>query len=179
MEPVPVLILLSGAVCAGKTTLAGGLKQSQAARVLTTRTLITAQVHQAAEQLDRGRLQRLGNALDHRTGGRWVADAVRSLTLDRLTVVDAVRTPNQVAAISATVPTLHVHLTASDSVLKERYAQRVSADPAFEHPTLTALRRDPTEASIEHLASLADLVIDTSLQDKQATLKRVLNLLAN
>jgi RNase adaptor protein for sRNA GlmZ degradation len=117
--------------------------------------------------------------LDHSTGGRWVADAVRSLALDRLTVVDAVRTPDQVAAINGTVPTLHVHLTASDSVLEERYAQRVSADPAFEHPTLTALRQDPTEASIEHLASLADLVIDTALQDKQATLKLVLNLLTN
>jgi adenylosuccinate synthase len=179
MDPVPVLILLSGAVCAGKTTLADGLKQSQAAHVLTTRTLITAQVHQTAEQLDRGRLQQLGNALDHSTGGRWVADAVRSMTLDRLTVVDAVRTPDQVAAISGIVPTLHVHLTASDSVLKKRYAERIGAQPTLEHPTFAALREDLTEASIEHLASLASLVIDTALHDRQVTLKHVLDLLPN
>jgi adenylosuccinate synthase len=174
---MPSLILLSGAVCAGKTTLAVGLQQARGARVLATRTLIAAQATQTAEQLGRGRLQQLGDALDCSTGGGWVADAVQSLiSLDHLTVVDAVRTPDQMTAIRRAAAALHVHLTASDSVLKERYVQRVSTQPAFEYPTFAALRQNPTEASIERLAYRANLVIDTGLHDKQATLTRVLSL---
>jgi adenylosuccinate synthase len=171
------LVLLSGAVCAGKTTLADCLRKCRAAEVLTTRALIAAQASNTAEYLDRRRFQQLGDDLDRRTGGGWVADAVKNMGLKGLIVVDAVRTSAQIDAIKANRGALHVHLTAQNLVLENRYAQRTEIHSHFELPTFAALREDPTEASIEHLAALADLVIDTARHDRQATLMLTLSAL--
>lgn len=179
IDTVSPLILLSGPVCAGKTTLAYGLQRRIGIRVLTTRAVLAGHAGEKPEQLDRSRLQLLGEDLDRSTGGSWIVDAIQNLGIETAMVVDAVRTLDQVAAVRMTATALHVHLTAPVTNLEERYAQRVSAQPAFEYPSFAALRENVTEASIERMASFADMAIDTALYGEQATLGRVLHLIAN
>ncbi len=171
IEAVPAVILLSGAACSGKTTLGQGLRRRMGVEVVATRAVLVELAGERAEELGRSGLQRLGEDLDERTGGGWVAKSIEHRDAHVPTVVDAVRTVNQIALIRAAAVTFHIHLTASATILEKRYLQRVRRESAFEFPTFAALREDSTEASIERLASLADVVIDTGLYDEQATLK--------
>jgi adenylosuccinate synthase len=168
------LVLLSGPVCAGKTTLAAGLQERMRAHVLATREVIVERTATARDDLHRGRLQQLGAALDRAEGGYWVADAVRErFGGGDLVVVDAVRTPDQAAAVRALDTTLHAHLTAPPEVLARRYDERAAARPALELPSFAAVRADPTEAGVALLAPLADLVLDSNALDGAAVLERV------
>lgn len=169
------ILVLSGPVCAGKTTLADGLREHAGAEVLTTRVLIAKRAGISPAGLSRRQLQELGDQLDTREGGDWVANAVRGhLGESALTIVDAARTPDQLTAIRPLGRVLHAHLTAPEVILERRYAQRISADPELELPDLAALRRNMTEAAIERLAGAADIVIDTSTMNAKETLGCVL-----
>lgn len=175
-----LLVVLSGPVCAGKTTLADGLAHRCGARVLATRALIADRSGASPEeQLSRARLQVLGRQLDASSGGQWVSHAVRALaTQCRPTVVDSVRTPEQVHAVRSVSPTLHVHLTAPQDVLEQRYAARAAEHTSLGLATYSTLQDDATERAIERLSPSADVLVDTGQLDAAATLERVLTALA-
>src|SRR4051794_32944445 len=98
-------IVLSGPVCAGKTTLAWNLAAAIGARPLTTRVLLAARSGESPERLTRRRLQQLGEQFDTREGGQWVADAALALLATDptggLTVIDSIRTTPQAHAVHA------------------------------------------------------------------------------
>jgi shikimate kinase len=170
-----ILVVLSGPVCAGKTTVAGGLGPV-GVRALTTRGLIAARTGVPAESTSRRRLQELGESLDRTEGGQWVADGVRQLVevdRSRAVCVDAVRTGDQVAAVRALGPTVHVHLTAPPEVLATRYEARQKAAPDLELPSYAALTDDATERAVQDLSADADLVVDTGQVSVDATLAQV------
>ena len=170
---------ISGPVCAGKSTLAAGLRSTMDARILTTRLLIADHLGRDPVELTRGELQRAGEELDEERGGAWVAERVADLSHGNssLVVVDAVRNPEQLAALRAKAGTLHVHLAADSDVLAARYTERRLANPQLEFTGFEDLRANPTEAQIEGLADLADLAIDTTRADAEATLRAVTNIL--
>lgn len=165
-------VALSGPVCAGKTTLAWNLAKDVGARPLTTRVLLAARAGRDADDLDRRRLQSLGESLDRAEGGHWVASALRSLLATDPTggvaVIDAVRTNDQAQAVAQLVPTLRVHLTAPLAVLMARYEERRSQQPAIELSSFQEVRENATESAIEALARDADLVIDTARHSPDA-----------
>jgi adenylate kinase family enzyme len=158
-----LVIVLSGPIGAGKTTLARNLAR-RGALPLLTRALLSVRAGRTESELGRIQLQRLGEALDRAEGGAWVARAVEVLLATapeaRAAVVDAVRTRAQVDAVRARVATRHVHLTAASDVLKARYERRRALQPHVE-ATWDEVKSNATEAAVGTLAEIAELTVDT------------------
>lgn len=156
------IVVLSGPVSSGKTSLGDLLVDNHDFRRIKTRALIAEFRDVAAE---RGPLQGAGDDLDRETGGRWVADALAaqtaSLPSDADLLVDAVRIEPQIAAIRERFGSrvTHVHLTAPLEVLAERYRGREGG--LKELASYEEVRANGTEASVESLAAIADIVVDT------------------
>ena len=168
------VILLSGPVASGKTTLATKLVEAYGHRLFKTRDLIASLT---GSEPARGQLQRAGERLDRRTNGRWVASAlernVSRLDADVTVIVDAVRIKLQIEAIRDAFGqrVVHVHLTAPLEVLAERYSARSGA--VKESKIYNSVRRDPTERHIEQLKDAADVVIDTQQNTQDDVFTRV------
>ena len=67
------VVLLSGPVASGKTTLVQALVEKYAFHPFKTRQLIQAVKNVKSE---RRALQRAGDVLDRQTDGKWIADAI-------------------------------------------------------------------------------------------------------
>ena len=177
------VLVISGPIGAGKSTLAQGLVERFGARRLSSRELLLARLGATAG--DRRSLQEAGAALDRETGGRWLADSVKALLAPRERpvrplVVDSVRVPSQVEALRGALGfrLLHVHLSAPEPTLAERYARRrarMAVDA--EGTSFEAARADATEQGVEALAGLADLTFDTRRHPPEAVLVQVASLL--
>jgi len=174
-------VAISGPVCAGKSSLAAGLRSAMGARILTTRLLIADHLGRNPDELTRGELQRAGEELDEERGGAWVAERVAGLAgVDGgLLVVDAVRNLDQLVALREEGFALHIHLTANPNVLADRYAERSRSNPQLEFVDLESVRANPTEARVERLAPFADLDLDTGVINADTVLAAVLETLVD
>ena len=160
------VILLSGRVSSGKTTLSAGLQQKFGAVVVKTKELIQ---HTAGGSLpaERESLQKYGERLDRETGGKWVADAllakIKDLHPEQLVIVDAIRILPQADRIREALRSrvLHIHLEAALEELASRYERRKPTANIQELPTYSDVTRNSTEQRIDDLARAADIVIDT------------------
>jgi adenylosuccinate synthase len=156
------LILLSGPVASGKTTLARDLVQLFSAEHISTSGLISAV---AGHDLDRGELQRRGLG-DSFQGVNWIADEVRRVAAHSpagsVVVVDAVRTMEQVNGLRMTAPgawrILHVHLRGDD----DQFTARHAASQRDKGTTWDEIMLVPTETAVPALEAEADVVIDTT-----------------
>jgi adenylosuccinate synthase len=156
------LILLSGPIASGKTSLAKDLARQVSTEHISTSSLISAE---AGRDLDRGGLQRRGLDATFQ-GADWIIDAVRQVTdssrAGSVVVVDAVRTLEQVRALRLASAgewrVLHVHLHGEGSELADRHqARRREDDMAWDRAM-----RSPTETAAQMLEAEADVVIDTT-----------------
>src|SRR2546428_208871 len=169
------IVLVSGPVRAGKTTLANGLVANHGFIRLGTRAAILKRLPETP--LTRESLQLAGELLDLQTHGEWVADDLRQLVAslgDRVRiVVDAVRIQPQVEAIRRALlqPVLHVHVTAPLEVLRKRY--ETNEGGLNEAETYDEVRSNLTEGLVEGLANAADLAIDTSKTSVREVIERV------
>lgn len=169
------IVLLSGSVAAGKSTLVQHLKSefpTEHIHVLKTKDLLRELGTRKSKRVfpaERRALQELGDELDAQTHGRWVRDALSALINDYLGteaapifVVDAVRILPQIKAIREAYgfSVLHIHLTAPDEELTRRYSQRNS--DLKELPSYEEVKRNPTEARVRDLEKTADVVMDTN-----------------
>ena len=118
------VVLISGSIASGKTTLSHLLADGFGFCVFSTRGLL------AEAEADRLTLQAAGASLDDSTAGRWVLDGLLRLQEQfpnsTLFAVDAVRTPDQIRWVRNALrePVVHVHLTATEETLSRRYAVR-------------------------------------------------------
>jgi adenylosuccinate synthase len=167
------LILLSGPIASGKTTLAGDLARQVSAQLVSTSGLISAE---AGRDLDRSGLQRRGLAAPFQ-GADWIIDAVRQTTSGSpagiAVVVDAVRTLEQVRGLrmadAGAWRILHIHLRGEDSELAARHeARRRDHDASWDQAM-----RSPTETAVHTLEAEADVVIDTTHVTSQDVAARV------
>src|ERR1700736_2534531 len=158
-----LIVLVSGAVGSGKTTLATPLVERFGLKGLRPRALITARFPKAATS--RAAMQRAGDRLDRESEGRWVMDGLVSLaeTLpdNAAILVDSVRIPKQISAIrQALGPRVkHIHLMADEDTLAARHSQR--RERTGETGDYRSVRRNLTERNVEKLAKTADVVINT------------------
>jgi adenylosuccinate synthase len=160
------IVLLSGPVSAGKSTLGDRLHERYGAHHFHTQELLRDRAIGSAT-LSRRELQVRGQRLDVETHGQWVmqdlAPRIASLPDDALVVVDSLRISEQIDAFRTVFnrSVIHVHLTAPEAELASRYERRQRRRPGSELQTYGEVRRNRTEAAIESLAADADIVIDT------------------
>jgi len=168
------VILLSGPISAGKTTLATGLADRYGAHVVKTGQLVRERFPRLRET--RGSLQRAGEELDVETQHKWVAqDVVRivsSLDEDAVVAVDAVRTAGQITAFREAfgARVVHIYLTAPLEVLGKRYKAR--GGPLREFADYSRARRDRTERDVGTLADIADILVNTERSSQDDVLVR-------
>jgi adenylosuccinate synthase len=175
---VTKVIVLSGAICSGKSCLAKQLQEKLGAVVVRTRDLI-AQRNPNVQLTTRAEFQSAGDELDRQDDGKWVTigllqrlhecdDTVPAL------VLDSVRIPEQLTELRARFHSLltHVHLTAERQVLEERYSSRSSDLREFASYE-KAREASETEANIEQLGELADVLIQTDRCDADDLFARV------
>lgn len=177
------VVLVSGAICSGKSALVELLREKHGAMVIKTKDLIIRKLPKI--KIERRTLQRAGEKLDKNDGGQWVAEALQReidansqrQTPSGLYVVDSVRIEGQVNAIRRAYgpEVFHIHVKADPKVLKQRYVDRSRADDAGHE--YEALKKNRTERNIESLAELADAVVDTGRCSAASVLVRATALL--
>ena len=164
------VVLLSGPIASGKTTLAQLLSERFGFCVVSTHELLLTHVIE-----DRRSLQAAGASLDDATGGSWVRDGLfwlqRQCAAEVSFVVDSVRTLEQIRwvrdAFGESVG--HVHLTADVEVLSVRYGYR------FEGYQYQDVSDNPVEQRVNLLEASAGLVLDTGYLTPESVLERVVS----
>lgn len=168
------IVILSGPVGSGKTTLAEALGRFAFQHYKSKEYLKELGKHIESE---RGALQAFGELLDRRTKGQWVVDGLLKWLdkwpkAERL-VVDAARIAPQIDAVRTAFPhkVIHIHLTAPTAILSERYRGRPEHG-IKELGSYEAVQKNPTERRVHRLARIADIVIDTHRNTREDVLTR-------
>lgn len=170
------IILLSGPISSGKSTLAKGLAERYNIPIFKTSEVLKGQVRSDLRQ-DRKVLQTQGERLDRKSRGRWVLEELREwsnqLNASSEVVVESVRITEQIQAIrEAYGPiVIHVHLTAPFDELEQRFNKRRKQGRELDFK-YSEVRENPTEKQVEELAKIADIVIDTKRCTEQDVLIR-------
>lgn len=154
------VVVLSGSVGAGKSTLARGLAERYGAVILSTRALLEEHAGSAPDRLS---LQRLGDRLDRETDHLWVVDAVARIGAAPLVVVDSARRTEQIDALRRAFPgaVVHIHLEAPLEELEARHRER-RKERHDEPSSYRDVRRNLTERRVIELAGESDVVVDTA-----------------
>lgn len=163
------ILLLSGAMAAGKTTVATAIRDRLGFEKISSSGYLLQQLDPLALFSDlerRTALQELGDSLDHDTDYRWIIDAVALPAVlarpdQSAWYVDAVRKARQVAHFRAAFDgqVRHVHLTAPEATLRQRFAD----DPVRRGQTYDVVVAHANEQAARGLWALADRVLDTSV----------------
>jgi adenylosuccinate synthase len=175
-----LIILLSGRICTGKTTLAERLVNQYGFRCFSTRELLGARLKSGQE--DRRVLQRFGEELDSKTHGAWLrddlAESIRELPDDAAVVIDSVRVRDQIERFRESYRPLvvHVHLDCDNRVLAQRY-KRKRKRRIKELRSFAETAENRTEAAVPELEREADISIRTDYSRADDVMIRVACLL--
>lgn len=170
------ILILSGHVSSGKSTLSSGLGNEFGFSVFKTGEYLIEKVRKAP--LDRKSLQIAGEALDKSSKGKWVLEGLERYLLVKQEAtricVDSVRIKPQIDHIRKRfgVNVLHVHLRADLSKLKGRYSERGS-HKIRELESFSKVLENRTEQKVDELSNCADLLIDTGRNTPNDVLARV------
>lgn len=175
------IILLSGPISSGKSTLAKGLAERYGMTIFKTNEIIKKRVRRDLAQ-DRKVLQTEGERLDKKTRGRWVLEELiewsNHLDPGSDAVIDSLRIKEQIQAIREAygAKVIHVHLTAPLDELVQRFNRRrqQGREKDFQYSEVKA---DPTEKQVEDLADIADVVVNTKRCTDQDVLIRTMSYL--
>jgi adenylosuccinate synthase len=176
----PSIVVVSGPVGAGKSTLARNLADRYGLAYVRTQDLMRDIAIERGEELppERRALQEYGEKLDVETSGRWVADQVSAMisrgdVVGPLVIIDAVRIVRQIDSLRDAFPSevAHIHVHAPTEVLAKRYKARVDSG-LTELADYEAVSANKTEASVGDLASDADVSIDTAQSSEGDVLAR-------
>jgi len=150
-------VVISGALCSGKTTLARSLVSATGSQLLAVRSIIV----ELTGASDRQSLQRAGEDLERTTGGRWLLHAAVRAGAGAGIIVDSARTQAQADALRSHFSRLtHFHLHAGEAQRESRYEARTdAADSGLSFSNASA---NDLEQRVDRLALSADAVIDTT-----------------
>ena len=162
------IIILSGPVSSGKTTLAQLLKSRFQLKIFKTGDYLK-ELYPKIEH-ERKAMQLLGEKLDKRYDGKWVCEGLNNFirklqkdNSDQVVIVDSVRIQTQINEIRKAYHNIvvHIHLDAPKAALKERYNSRKSEN-FRELESYEMVLENKTESRVGRLRNDADIVIDTN-----------------
>lgn len=158
------LILISGPVSSGKSTLSKNLADQFGFTVYRTREWLSRRLRE--DYPDRMNLQQEGDLLDVRTRGKWVQqELTKELHAQAVEVVvlDSVRTRDQIKELREAFGPIvtHIHVTAPQEVLKNRYDRRRKRERR-DLADYNQIQQNQTEQQVDTLRKVADIVIDTN-----------------
>lgn len=185
-----IILILSGEICTGKTTLTDKLVEQFNFRVFKTKEVL----EQIAAKKIRKRgvsridLQGFGESLDRETNGKWVLNNFQKqfvpiFETTKFFLVDSARILDQIIAFreAYSIFVVHIHLTANPTTLRTRYIERMKSKSSMSISEIKAqyekVKADGTEAKVNELKIDADLVIDTDKCNKSDILTRVTSFL--
>ena len=172
------IILLSGPVASGKTTLARNLADRFGMKVLRTRGWLMSELENRGRG-GRADLQQEGERLDQETNGMWVLQGLdrdlRARGTSEGVVVDSVRIEKQIVAIRDAygAAVTHIHITAPVPALGQRYDTRQHESAVPDPMTYEDVRGNNTEYSVDELQDVADVVVDSDRCTQEDVLVRV------
>lgn len=180
-----IILLLSGEIASGKSTLSKNLVEKFGFKICKTRESLRelGKSHLRGAEPTREFLQKFGESLDKKDKGKWVLNAFNQLYGKIISdcdfyVVDSIRILNQIkhfrTAYSYSV--FHIHLISSPDCLKERFLKRAEESQKSKKAALAdykSAKSDETERQVSTLNDDADLVINTELCSKEDVLIRV------
>jgi cytidylate kinase len=171
------VILLSGAIGVGKTTVASALAEVLEGEVVRVREALASVV--GLNVTDRLALQTEGAELDRRTNGGWLVDYLeRRLEFDSVLIVDSVRTLRQTLPVFARYPeTFLVYLEATASTRRTRFDKVKQEDPVKKSMSWVDAMRHPTEIEVSRLKPLAQLEIETDSLDSEEVAREIISAL--
>lgn len=176
IEP-EIVLLLSGPVSVGKTTLRDLLMARYAFGSIRSSAYLRELAAKQTTGTARLDLQELGDSLDRKTDYRWVLDdvalpAMEASTQTRRWLFDAVRKKRQVEHFRGQFKqrVFHLHLNAPEAVLRERYESRLreNGEPvegAYERAVV-----HENEQESRSLIAIADAIIETYPADGECVL---------
>jgi predicted kinase len=164
-----VVLLLSGPVAVGKSTLATQLVEDHGFRTIRSGNHLRSVATHLGSDSTRRALQELGDALDLRTDYLWLIDDVASPQVEAEPdharwLLDSVRKKRQIEHFRSRFShVVHVHLTATEEVLRARYDARLAAGGEYEGGTpYDVAIAHPNEVASRGLIRIADHVVDSS-----------------
>lgn len=162
------ILLLSGPLAVGKTSIATELESFHAFRRIRTGQYLANLAAMGGATSNRTDLQEIGDSLDAQTDFRWVVDEVAAPaiesdeTTDRW-LFDSVRKHKQIDHFRSRYgrEIFHLHLTASESFLEKRYEDRLKSagEYAGNVPYAVACIHS-NEVASRSLIDVADTVLD-------------------
>jgi adenylosuccinate synthase len=180
-----VILVLSGEICTGKSTLSSKLAEAFAFKVCKTKEGLAflAQQKNHGKKIDRNFLQKFGEEQDNKFEGKWVLEYFQSLfakdfSENNLFIIDSVRILNQIKHIRDAYSyfVYHIHLEASANSLEQRFYERGEIrDLTHEEQKkkYEAYKADKTEQNVNNLRDEADLVINTNRCNENDVFVRV------
>ncbi|KIC89910.1 adenylosuccinate synthetase [Flavihumibacter sp. ZG627] len=168
-----IILVLSGEICTGKTTLADKLVETFEFKHCRTKEGLNlfAEKKLKGKISDRDFLQKFGEELDVKQKGKWVLEYFqfcfsKSFDENRFYLIDSVRIFDQIKHLREAYSyfVFHIHLEASSKSLEDRFYNRgeiKSLDSKIQKKKYKGYKSDPTEQQVNSLKDEADLVIDT------------------
>lgn len=168
------IILVSGRICSGKTTLANSFHDNFNYRIVKSNDLLLTFSGSLEIEKERKSLQRFGTDLDEKTQGRWLLDGfvqnLKEYACSEGYIIDAVRNKDQIEYFQKQYGrrVVHVHLEAPNDILTERYEYRKSIGTAIKECTsYDQAANDDNEENMNYLGKIADIVIQTNKTSKK------------
>ena len=153
----PVVVGISGRICAGKTTAARFLEREGFAYTRFS-LVVDVEIEKLGERPSRETRQRIGLEINHTKGQRWLCEQVLAWVGGQpLIVVDGLRFLEDRAFFHERFGSrfLHLHITAPPELREKRY--RKDAGPSFEEADAY-----PVEDEIDRLGAMAAVSLDNA-----------------
>ncbi len=178
-----IIVLLSGEIASGKTTLAKQLEKKFNFKLFKSRDAIINSIRKSGNN-DRSTLQKVGDDLDKKTNGDWLVAYFQKEIFDaQRIVIDSVRILKQINSFRKAYGyqnVYHVHVHASPGTLEKRYFERNDIDDLNDITEINKYKQykeNITEKNIKGLIQEADLVLDTENVNSSDSLTRTASFL--